>query len=139
MNIKTQDEKNRLLVFERGEEVISGLQDFCRSEDIASGWVQAIGSAEQLGLGYYDLAGQSYITGSPEGIWEILSCKGNISLKEDGSVFAHLHGVFGDSEMRTVGGHIFNMTTAVTCELLVTVLPGPIRRSQRHDIGLELL
>ena len=64
-----------------------------------------IGAVRPAVLGFYDLTSRKYSNREFSGMWEIVSCMGNIS-ERDGAVFAHAHAVFSDHNYQCVGGHL---------------------------------
>ncbi len=97
---------------EKGADIIQSLERFCLENNIKAGWVNVIGALEKGTISYYDQREQSYHHQPLNGEYEIVSCSGNISLKE-GKPFAHLHIVLSDTDYQTVGGHLWPGTTAI--------------------------
>lgn len=92
--------------FDHGEDIITGLENFCAENDIKSGWVNIIGALSQATISYYDQEKHQYFHKTLEGEYEIVSCSGNMSLK-DGKPFAHIHVVLSDTGYGCVGGHLW--------------------------------
>lgn len=126
-------------MFERGEEVITSLQDFCEQEQILGAHFTALGAVENARLGFYDLSTKEYVEKNFTEAHELASCVGNVSRKPDGALFAHTHAVLSNREMQTVAGHVFAMDVAVTVELSLRILTAPLNREHEEDVGLDLL
>ena len=88
-------------------------------------------------LGTYDPRKGKYLQKTLKGDLEILSCTGNVSLKE-GQPFAHLHAVMGDKRLRAFGGHLF-ASKVFAAEVFLTEPRGPaLVRQPDPDTGLAL-
>jgi len=51
----------------------------------------------------------------------------------------HAHIVVSDREMKAIGGHLKQGVVAATCEVVLHVFDGEIKRYSDEEIGLELL
>jgi predicted DNA-binding protein with PD1-like motif len=98
--------------FERGTDIIRSLEAFCREKGITAAWINVIGALEQATISYYDQKDHTYFHKELKGDYEIVSCSGNISLK-DGQPFAHLHIVLSGTDYGTLGGHLWPDTVQV--------------------------
>ena len=136
MQVQKTDE-GVFIRLDRGEQVLTSLQQAFREANIRSGIVQAIGALEDVELGYFVLSEKQYRRKKLEGIFELLAFSGNIS-QVDGQAFLHAHAVIGDPEFRVWGGHFFDAKVAVTME--VFVYPVNYALSRQHDTftGLKL-
>lgn len=137
MEIITHNEHTYLLRFDRGEEVISGLKQFCRKHDITAAHLTALGAAETVELAFYELDRKEYDTWTVDEVTEIASVIGNVALA-DNEPLIHAHGVFA-TRTKTHAGHIMQLAAAGTCEVTLTQLPGPITREPDQATGLKLL
>lgn len=97
---------------DKGADIIQSLERFCLENNIKAGWVNVIGALEKGTISYYDQQEHIYHHQPLSGEYEIVSCSGNISLK-DGKPFAHLHIVLSDTDYQTLGGHLWPGTTAI--------------------------
>jgi uncharacterized protein len=104
--------------FGNGEDILERLTDLVQKNHISSGSFTAIGTVEKATVGYFIGDGQ-YSNTSLQGPLEVVSCMGNVTLKE-GRPFVHAHMVFSDSQGRTYGGHLMPGTT-VDATLEVTL------------------
>jgi predicted DNA-binding protein with PD1-like motif len=79
-----------------------------------------------------------YVTYKKEEPLEIVSCTGNVSLK-DGQVAVHAHAVLADMDGRTAGGHVFSDTVIYAGEMYIQELLGtPPERGYDETTGLPL-
>lgn len=91
---------------DKGADIIRSLELFCQEKGIKAAWVNVIGALEQATLSYYDQKTHQYFHKEIQGDYEIVSCSGNISLK-DGKPFGHLHMVISGEDYSTLGGHLW--------------------------------
>ncbi|HOA82506.1 MAG TPA: DNA-binding protein [Thermodesulfovibrio thiophilus] len=89
----------------KGDEIISGLSSFLKDNSITSGIITGIGAVSFAKIGYYNQTEQKYIAREFNEAMEILSLKGNISIK-DNEPFMHLHIVLSKDDFTCIGGHL---------------------------------
>jgi predicted DNA-binding protein with PD1-like motif len=93
-------------------DILESLTEFCREKDVKAAWISAIGTVQRAVLGFFDQEEGVYRRIPLEEELEIVSCQGNVSLKE-GEPFVHLHILLSDVEGKTLAGHLFEGTTFV--------------------------
>ena len=121
-----------------GKDVIRSLEEFCREKDIRMGTFSLIGAVSCATVGAYDQKQQVYVTFKEERELEIITCVGNISLR-DGVPFIHAHIVLSDHEGKTVSGHLFSDTLVFAGEIDIREFLGePLERSNDETTGLML-
>ncbi|MEW6078075.1 MAG: PPC domain-containing DNA-binding protein [Thermodesulfobacteriota bacterium] len=121
-----------------GGDLAATLETFCARHDIQTAEFSLIGAVSRATLGTYDQKQQVYVTFTAEGSLEILSCTGNISVK-DGQPFAHAHVILCEEGGRTIGGHLFPGTVIFAGEARITELIGPpLVREYDRTTGLML-
>ena len=131
--------KGDAVILERGEELFQMLEEYALSSHHPSAWLQSgVGGAENVTLSFYDLETQEYIDKLFAEPLEILSLQGNLTWV-DTAPFWHVHGIFGTRDYSTIGGHIKQMTVALTGELYITHLPTPLTRQYDETTGLQLI
>ena len=133
------DVYNYLVSLEKGERLLEALEQFVREAKIEGAWVSGLGGALEMTLGFYDLDKKEYKWQTFEGLHEIMNLTGNIAFDEQGKLITHLHGVFGDRQYNTKGGHVKDLTAAATVELFVHRINKPLKRKLNSEIGLPLL
>ena len=69
---------------------------------------------------------------------EITSLSGSVT-RMDGQVYLHLHTTLADQDNVVHGGHVFELTVGVTCEMFIRVLPGEAGRVKNQDLGINLI
>lgn len=131
---------HEILRFDRGDDVIAGILRFAKEEKIDAAWVWALGAAESVELGFYDLEAKEYRKKEFTEPMEIVQMTGNISVSADnGEPVLHLHGSFGKEDYSVIGGHVHALTAYSTVEVFAHKIPGSIRRVHNKETGLNLL
>ncbi|MCR4310971.1 MAG: DNA-binding protein [Candidatus Taylorbacteria bacterium] len=138
MNVVLTDGQQHIVRFDKGEEVIAGIKDFCDEYEIKAGSLSGIGATGGVVLSYYKVSEKEYEDKVCEEELEIVSLSGNIS-RMGSDVVVHAHGVFSDATMKTYGGHVKKLTVSVTCEVVITTFPGALDRAHDEDTGVNLL
>ncbi len=131
-------EKTYAVIFETGDEVISGLTRFAREQGLAGSHFTAIGAFDHVVLAYFDWASRDYEKIPLEQQVEVLSLIGDIAM--DGKEpKVHAHTVVGLRDGTTRGGHLMEGRVRPTLEVVLTESPRHLQR--RHDdlSGLALI
>lgn len=127
-----------IIRLDRGEEIISSLTAFCKAEQVTLGSVEALGAADHVIIGLYDVAARQYHKHTFNGPMEITSLTGNISTK-DGEIYLHLHINLCREDMSVIGGHLNECRISATCEMFVRKLSGTVERKlDTETTGLNL-
>lgn len=127
-----------LLVLKKKEEVIKTITDFCIKNKVYSGYVSGIGAIEDIKIGYFDEKQKEYIYSEIKESCEVLSLKGNVSLKES-KPFLHLHIVLGKKDFNAVGGHLFNAVVSATLEIFIFPFNKKFIRNFDEETNLYLI
>ena len=136
--MKSRREGSRIFIrLELGDEVLESLTATAAEHGVTAGWLNGIGAASGVELGYYDLERKDYTKWEVAGDVEFASASGSIGLR-DGKPFVHLHAVVSDRQCVTHGGHLFRATTGATLEFVLLVGDAPIERTLDDAIGLYL-
>ncbi|MCK5784680.1 MAG: DNA-binding protein, partial [Desulfobacterales bacterium] len=106
-----------------GKDLIAFIESFCEENKIQMGTFSIIGAVSSVTIGAYDQKQQVYVTFKEEAELEIITCVGNISLK-DGRPFVHAHIVLGDDQGKTMGGHLFSETIVFAGEIEIQEFSG---------------
>lgn len=132
------DDRHEVLRFEPSEDVTLNLVNFVLEEKIEAAWISGIGSASEVELGYYYLPEKEYQKKVFTEDMEIVNLTGSVGLLDDGPAI-HLHGAFGLSDYRVVGGHVHRLISNTTVEVYLEKMDGTLKRSYDEDTGLNLL
>lgn len=127
-----------VLRLNKGEEVISSIQELCQKEDIYLGEITGLGASNLIEIGVFNVNTKIYNTKIFEGMFEITSLIGNATRK-DGNVYLHLHINFGDEEGTVKGGHLVRAQISATCEIILRKINGEVGRKLNEAIGLNLI
>lgn len=138
MKLILQEKNQYVLKFERGEEVVEALKQFCKKENISSAFFQGLGACSYLKLASYNLSEKNYEEREFNQNLEIANLVGNISTA-DGELVIHMHGTFSDHELRALAGHVLAVIISATCELMLTKFSKPMTRKLDPEIGLKFL
>ena len=121
-----------------GGDLINTIAEFCKKALIQMATFSVIGAVSSATIGAYDQKQQVYVTFKEEAPLEIVSCIGNVSLK-DGKPFIHAHILLADEQGKTIGGHLFSETIIYAGEINLQELTGkPMERTYDNDTGLML-
>lgn len=131
-------ETGKIIVrLDRGDEVISSLTKIIQKENLKGGFVSAIGAADVIEVGLYEVEKQHYLSKRFEGDFEILSCLGNVSRK-DGEPYLHLHMSFSDKDYHVYGGHLSYCRISGTFECVIGLTQNEINRMKDSKTGLNI-
>ena len=123
---------------DRGEEIVESLKAFLAQSGVLSGSLSGIGAVSGAEVARFVAATKQYVTMRLEGEHEITALNGTIALL-DGKPFLHLHIALADTSFRGFGGHLRSAVVSGTCEVIVEVLEGHLRREFNEKEGLNLI
>ena len=133
-----QARDTHLIRLPQGKDLVEAVTHECRHRGIEMGVVSVIGAVQGATIGYYDQSEKVYRSRHIDGGLEIVSCQGNITLK-DRAVMVHAHIVLADAEGNTYGGHLMSPTTLFAGEAHIQELEGkPRERGYDETTGLFL-
>jgi len=121
-----------------GEEIVETLVGFVRKQRIQSGFLTAIGAAEDISLGCFDPQTKAYHKRMFIGDHEVAAMVGNVAWVGRNPV-CHIHATISTHRLTTFAGHLFSGTVTVTLE--VALVAGTRRLARKPDpvSGLNLL
>ena len=122
---------------DRGEEILTALQEIAEAEDIRLASISALGAINDFTVGVYNVDEKQYHANDFKGNFEIVSLTGTVSTM-DGRFYAHLHMSAGDEKGQVFGGHLNRAVVSAVCEMVITVIDGTVDRSFSPEIGLNL-
>ncbi len=126
-----------IIRLDEGEEIQKSVMEICKKENIKSAYLSGIGSLKNVEIAHYDTVYAKYGSGMFDGMFEIASMTGNISMTEEGHM-AHIHIVLGKADFSTVGGHLVKGIVGPTCEIILLPLETQINREKDGKTGLLL-
>lgn len=136
--INKDSPKTYALVFDKGDEPMSGLTEFAKQNNLGASHFTGIGGFQNVVLGYFEMEKKDYKKIPVDEQVEVLSLVGDIALEKDEPKI-HAHVVVGTSDGSTRGGHLLKAHVRPTLELIVTASPEHLRRQFDATIGLALI
>lgn len=132
-------QKTFALIFDTGDEFISGLTNFAKDNDLSAASLTALGAFSDATLGYFDMERKEYEKIPVEEQVEVLSLVGSIAPKDDGEAQVHAHVVLGRFDSTTRGGHLLEAHVRPTLEVVLTEWPEHLQRRTDEETGLPLI
>jgi len=124
---------------EPNDDILESLTQAITENSIQTGFFTAIGAIKTANLGYYLLDQKKYKTITLEGNFEIVSCSGNITLK-DGAPMIHAHLVVADQKGRAFGGHLLaDNKISITGEIFLIEAKMPLNRTLDAQFQVSLV
>lgn len=131
-------ERTFALIFDTGDEVMSHLTAFAKSQRLGGSRISAIGAFSEVTLGYFDWDAKSYQKIPVKEQVEVLSLIGDVALK-DGEPVVHAHVVVGRSDASTRGGHVVEALVRPTLEVMIVESPEHLQKRVDAESGLALI
>jgi uncharacterized protein len=136
--VEDADVVTYVVVCDPGDEAVSALTQFARSEQLEAAQITAVGAFEHATVGWFDRAAKDYRRIGVNEQCEVLSLLGDVASGEDGPIL-HVHVVLGLADGTTRGGHLLEGRVFPTLEVIVTETPAQLRKVLRPDIGVALI
>jgi uncharacterized protein len=136
--LNEQGERTYAVIFDIGDEVMSGLQAFADDNNLSASRFTAIGAFENVVLGYFDWQKKDYERIPVNEQVEVLALVGDVAL-DKGRPKVHAHVVVGLRTGETRGGHLLEARVRPTLEVVVTESPGYLKRERDPASGLALI
>ena len=116
------------------------LISFCEEQELHWAQFQAIGTLEDVEIGYYDLESRQYVFRTEAGPFEVASMNGNIA-EIDERPIAHIHAALSrcDESLETIGGHLRRARVALTLEIALWIVSQPLIRTLDEETGLNTI
>lgn len=131
--------KTFVLILDTGDELLSSLKSFAKTEQLSASSFKAIGALSDAALGWFNWETKKYKTSVAlhEQV-ELLSLIGDIAFKNsEPQIHAHL--VIGRRDGTAHGGHLLNATVRPTCEIVITESPQHLQKEIDPESGLALI
>lgn len=127
------------LVLDDGDEAFACITSFAVDKGLTAASLTAIGAFERATIGFFDFASRSYEEIAVDTQSEVLSLIGDVAEGDDGRASIHAHVVLGLRDGSTRGGHLLKGLVRPTLEVIVTEMPGHLRRRKVAELGIALL
>lgn len=131
-------ERTFALIFDKGDEVLAGLQKFAVEAELTAAHFTAIGAFEKVTLGFFDIKRKDYERIPIGEQVEVLSLVGNVSLEKEKPKI-HAHVVVAKRDGTAHGGHLLEAYVRPTLEVMLVELPENLRRRPDAESGLALI
>ncbi|MGN6386189.1 MAG: PPC domain-containing DNA-binding protein [Verrucomicrobiota bacterium] len=136
--INDDNQRTWIIVFESGEEAVSGITEFATVHELAASQISAIGAFCEVELAYFNIESKQYEKIPVHEQVEVLSLLGDVTLSEN-QPKVHLHAVLGRRDGSTRGGHLIKGVVRPTLEVVLTESPVHLRRKFDPEVGLALI
>jgi predicted DNA-binding protein with PD1-like motif len=136
--LNEHDERTFAVIFDLGDEVMSGLKRFAGENNLSATRFTAIGAFETAVLGYFDWQKKDYERIPVNEQCEVLALVGDIAL-DAGKPQIHAHVVVGLRTGEARGGHLLEARVRPTLEVILTESPGYLEREHDARSGLNLI
>lgn len=134
------DGRTLLLRLDKGEELLSVIEEVCGALNITGASVSGIGAADYVAISAYLPKKDIFREDVYKGVLEIISLNGNVS-EARGEIKAHLHALFAytdeDEKIRLTGGHLKAAVISHTAEIFITAL-NPIERKKNKTLNFDI-
>jgi uncharacterized protein len=134
----SRSERTFAVIFDTGDEVMTGLTAFARERRLTACHCTAIGAFSDLTVGFFDWEKKDYVKIPIDEQVEVLSLVGDIALK-DGQPMVHAHVVVGKSDGTAHGGHLIEGHVRPTLEVILVESPHFLQRTHDEESGLALI
>ncbi|HEX4085310.1 MAG TPA: PPC domain-containing DNA-binding protein [Chthoniobacteraceae bacterium] len=131
-------ERTYAIIFDKGDEVYSGLTRWVKEHGIKAAHFSGIGAFETAMLGYFDRSRKDYRKISFDEQVEVLTLSGDVALS-DGEPKIHAHVIIGKSDGSAHGGHLLEAQVWPTLEVILIESNRAMRRRFDPEVGLALI
>jgi uncharacterized protein len=132
-------ERMFVLMFEKGDELVSGLEDFARKNKVLGGQVNATGNLSSVTFGSFDSKQKRYNkTQEIRGPLQVLSLTGDIA-HDKGRPRLVCHVVVAKEDGSVLGGHVMQAHVQQLLEVVVVEASQFYQRQYDRESGLALL
>lgn len=137
--LNNEREKTFAVIFDSGDEVMSGLLAFAKEHRPRAAHFMAIGAFRDAVLAYFDWSTKKYQDIPVEEQVEVIMLSGDVAWKEDGEPAVHAHIVVGRKDGSTRGGHLKKAHVRPTLELVLVEYPEYLKKAHDAESGLALI
>ncbi|AYV83131.1 MAG: DUF296 domain-containing protein [Hyperionvirus sp.] len=130
--------KTYAIIFSKGDEAFSGLNDFAREYNVTAAHFKGIGALRRGTLGWFSAEKMMYKKIPIEEQVEVASIIGDIAMFE-GKPVVHCHMVVGLPDGSAKAGHVIEAHVWPTLEIIITVEPTALLKSRDPATGLSLI
>lgn len=125
---------------DKGEEIVESIKEICIREKVSLGKVIAIGAVNRAKIGMFRIGEKKYYSKEFIGEQEITSLSGTITVTETkNEPYLHLHINLSGADYITYGGHLNEAYVSATCEVVIDIINGQVKRKFSDEIGLNIM
>lgn len=135
----THGQRTFAVVLPTGDEAISCLRDFIRTNTISAAQLTGIGAFADVTLGYFDWNKNGYIGNSIHEQVEVASMIGDVALSPSGEPALHIHVVVGKRDGTALAGHLQEAHVRPTLEVILNEAPAHLQKVHDPQAGLALI
>ena len=125
------------IVFAKGDEVMSGLSDWARTENVSSAHLHGIGAFSSAVLAWFDKDRKAYKHIPVDEVVECISFIGDVGLVDDKPAL-HCHASVGFADGTVKGGHLLEALVFPTLEIFAVEGAVPLHKQRDAETTLEL-
>jgi len=128
-----------VLMFEDGDEVVTGLENFAKKHKLSGGQISGVGSLADVSIGHFDWKSKKYKkTVEIRQQVQVLALAGDIA-HDKGRPRVVCHIVVAKPDGSVYGGHLVHAHVRPLLEVVVMEASQFYQRKYDHDSGLALL
>lgn len=127
--------------FDKGDEILSGILDICRRENVLSATFSGIGGCGEVSVGTLNPLNNEFIAHNRNGTLEMVSLNGSVTSDEENNLYQHSHALFSylddDGNSCVLGGHLQKAVISYTAEIVISAVQnGVIKRMKDPKTGI---
>ena len=139
-SIATKVKRVIIAKMEKGEDVIKTIEKVASDHGVRTGQLTLIGAIEGARLGFFNRHSLEYVEFTVDEDLEVVSCMGDITTMQDGTLVVHAHMIAADEKGDCHGGHLLpGCKVSVTIELVIFETEDEIKRARDDSTGLNLM
>lgn len=131
-------EKTFAIIFDKGDEVASGLLGFAKEHSVKAARFTAVGAFSDAMLGYFNWETKEYEKIPVHEQVEVLALVGDVALKGN-EPQVHAHVVVGKRDGTAHGGHLLHAHVRPTLEVVLVESSRALERHMDPESGLALI
>jgi predicted DNA-binding protein with PD1-like motif len=134
---ETKDTKTYMLVFAKGDEVVAGLTEFAKKNNIQSASYSGLGDALKIKVGWFNYDKKKFKV-IPIDTAEVTSLKGHVAWFK-GKPVAHTHMSASVEDGSVKGGHLLELICGPTIEIVLTTQPVKLHKKLDPEFEAALV
>ena len=128
---ESNGQRTLAVILELGDEITASLKEVARDRQISAAQLSAIGAFNDAVVAYFNWQTKEYEEIPVNEQVEVAALLGDIAVDQKGEPTLHMHVVLGKRDGSAIAGHLANGHVRPTLEVVITELPGHLRRKHR--------